>query len=47
MTILYSSNDPENYGGQTFAETSRKVLTALKTSGSTNFMECSRQFISK
>jgi outer membrane protein OmpA-like peptidoglycan-associated protein len=38
MTILYASNDPENYGGQTFAETSRKVLTALKTSGETPFV---------
>src|SRR5579871_6871629 len=31
MTLLYSSNDPESYGGQTFAETSRKVLAALKS----------------
>jgi len=38
MTLLYSSNDPENYGGQTFAETSRKVLTALKTGGETAFV---------
>lgn len=38
MTLLYSSNDPENYGGQTFAETSRKVLTALRTGGETPFV---------
>ena len=38
MTLLYSSNDPENYGGQTFAETSRKVLTALKSGGETPFV---------
>ena len=38
MTLLYSSNDPENYGGQTFAETSRKVLTALKTGGEIPFV---------
>jgi outer membrane protein OmpA-like peptidoglycan-associated protein len=38
MTLLYWSNDPENYGGQTFAETSRKVLTALKTGGETPFV---------
>ncbi len=31
MTLLYSSNDPESYGGQTFAETSRKVLATLKS----------------
>jgi outer membrane protein OmpA-like peptidoglycan-associated protein len=37
MTLLYSSNDPENYGGQTFAETSRRVLAALKT-GETPFV---------
>jgi|SRR5579871_131016 len=33
LTLLYSSTDPESYGGQTFAETSRKVLTALKSTG--------------
>jgi len=38
MTLLYSSNDPENYGGQTFAETSRKVLTGLKSGGETPFV---------
>lgn len=38
MTLLYSSNDPENYAGQTFAETSRKVLTALKSGGATPFV---------
>ncbi len=38
MTLLYSSNDPESYGGQTFAETSRKVLAALKTGGETPFV---------
>lgn len=30
MTLLYSSNDPQNYAGQTFAETSKKVLAELK-----------------
>jgi outer membrane protein OmpA-like peptidoglycan-associated protein len=38
MTLLYASTDPESYGGQTFAETSRKVLTALKTAGETPFV---------
>ncbi len=38
MTLLYSSTDPESYGGQTFAETSRKVLAALKTGGETPFV---------
>ncbi len=38
MTLLYSSNDPENYAGQTFAETSRKALTALKSGGETPFV---------
>jgi hypothetical protein len=35
MTLLYSSTDPESYAGQTFAETSSKVLAALKTTGET------------
>jgi outer membrane protein OmpA-like peptidoglycan-associated protein len=38
MTLLYSSSDPESYGGQTFAETSTKVLAALKSSGETPFV---------
>ncbi|HYL69896.1 MAG TPA: OmpA family protein [Candidatus Dormibacteraeota bacterium] len=38
MTLLYASTDPENYGGQTFAETSRKALTALKSGGETRFV---------
>jgi hypothetical protein len=38
MTLLYSSRDPEVYGGQTFAETSRKVLTTLKAGGETPFV---------
>jgi len=38
MTLLYASTDPENYGGQTFSETSRKVLSALKSSGETPFV---------
>jgi hypothetical protein len=38
MTLLYSSNDPENYAGQTFAETSRKALAALKAGGETPFV---------
>lgn len=38
MTMLYSNMDPESYGGQTFVETSTKVLTALKTSGETPFV---------
>ncbi len=38
MTLLYASTDPENYAGQTFAETSRKVLTALKGGGETPFV---------
>ena len=38
MTLLCASTDPESYAGQTFAETSRKVLTALKTSGETPFV---------
>ncbi|HVN46971.1 MAG TPA: OmpA family protein [Steroidobacteraceae bacterium] len=31
MTLLYASSDPESYAGQTFAETSKKVLSALKS----------------
>lgn len=38
MTLLYSSTDPDSYGGQTFAETSRQVLTALKAGGETPFV---------
>lgn len=38
MTMLYSSSDPESYGGQTFAETSPKVLNALKTGGESPFV---------
>lgn len=38
MTLLYSSVDPESYGGQTFAETSRNVLATLKSSGETPFV---------
>ena len=38
MTLLYSSRDPEYYGGQTFTETSTKALEALKTSGATPFV---------
>jgi outer membrane protein OmpA-like peptidoglycan-associated protein len=38
MTLLYSSNDPENYAGQTFAETSKKVLNALKAGGDVPFV---------
>ena len=38
MTLLWFSTDPESYAGQTFAETSRKVLAALKTSGQTPFV---------
>jgi len=33
MTLLCASTDPESYAGQTFAETSRKVLTTLKAGG--------------
>ena len=38
MTLLYSGRDPEYYGGQTFMETSRKVLEALKTGGGVPFV---------
>jgi outer membrane protein OmpA-like peptidoglycan-associated protein len=38
MTLLYASTDPESYAGQTFAETSRKVLNALKAGGETAFV---------
>jgi outer membrane protein OmpA-like peptidoglycan-associated protein len=38
MTLLYASTDPESYGGQTFMETSRKVLTALKGGGEVPFV---------
>lgn len=38
MTLLYSSNDPENYAGQTFAETSKKVLSALKSGSDVPFV---------
>jgi hypothetical protein len=38
MTLLYASTDPESYGGQTFAETSRKVLAALKAGAETPFV---------
>jgi outer membrane protein OmpA-like peptidoglycan-associated protein len=38
MTLMYASTDPASYAGQTFAETSRKVLTALKTGGETPFV---------
>ncbi|MBV9344239.1 MAG: OmpA family protein [Gammaproteobacteria bacterium] len=38
MTLLYASTDPENYGGQTFAETSKKVLAALKAGGPVPFV---------
>ena len=33
VTLLTASTDPKEYPGQTFAETSRKVLTTLKASG--------------
>ncbi len=38
MTLLYASTDPESYGGQTFAETSRRVLTTLKGGGEVPFV---------
>jgi len=38
MTLLYSTQDPETYAGQTFAETSTKVLNALKTTGESPFV---------
>ncbi|HEY2809204.1 MAG TPA: OmpA family protein [Steroidobacteraceae bacterium] len=38
MTLLYASSDPESYGGQTFAETSRRVLTTLKGAGEVAFV---------
>ncbi len=38
MTLLYSSNDPENYPGQTFAETSKKVLAELKGGNAVAFV---------
>jgi len=38
MTLLYASTDPESYGGQTFAETSRKVLTSLKSGSESPFV---------
>jgi len=38
MTLLYSTSDPESYGGQTFAETSTKVLKALQANGETPFV---------
>jgi outer membrane protein OmpA-like peptidoglycan-associated protein len=38
LTLLYSSVDPESYGGQTFAETSRNVLSTLKSSGESPFV---------
>lgn len=38
MTLLYASTDPESYGGQTFAETSRRVLTTLKSGGEVAFV---------
>jgi len=31
MTLLYASTDPQDYPGQTFVETSRRVLLALKS----------------
>jgi hypothetical protein len=38
MTLLYASTDPENYAGQTFAETSKKVLSALKSGSEVPFV---------
>ena len=38
MTLLYASTDPENYAGQTFAETSRKTLNALKAGSEVAFV---------
>ena len=38
MTLLYSSTDPESYGGQTFTETSAKVLKALQAGGESPFV---------
>jgi outer membrane protein OmpA-like peptidoglycan-associated protein len=38
MTLLCASTDPENYAGQTFAETSRKVLTTLKSGADVAFV---------
>jgi outer membrane protein OmpA-like peptidoglycan-associated protein len=38
MTLLYSTQDPETYAGQTFAETSTKVLNAMKTTGESPFV---------
>src|SRR5262249_18935622 len=35
VTLLTASTDPKDYAGQTFQETSRKVLTTLKASGET------------
>jgi outer membrane protein OmpA-like peptidoglycan-associated protein len=38
MTILYSSTDPIMYAGQTFAETSTKTLTLLKSGADVPFV---------
>jgi outer membrane protein OmpA-like peptidoglycan-associated protein len=38
MTLLCASTDPESYAGQTFTETSRKVLTTLKNGGDVPFV---------
>jgi outer membrane protein OmpA-like peptidoglycan-associated protein len=38
MTLLYASTDPASYAGQTFAETSTKVMTALKAGSETPFV---------
>lgn len=38
MTLLYASTDPENYAGQTFVETSRRVLLALKAGADVPFV---------
>ena len=38
LNALFSSVDPELFAGQTFLQTSEKVLTALKSSGETPFV---------
>ncbi len=38
MTLLVASNDPEVYAGQTFAETSRRVLNTLRSGGEVAFV---------
>lgn len=38
MTLLYSTADPQSYGGQTFAETSARVLNAIKSTGESPFV---------